>query len=163
MKKKLKELIEKLEKKIDSSSYSFFDMYRNIKEDIQIYLRVRKTWKVLKELFKDIPELNVNMSSWRCELYVWSFAAEEKHTAIQIVHIINERLLNNGFTVSDKFSFSSRYYLATYYLEKHITGKGVEITIYNDDKCEIEYVDVVKKEAKLVGLCAEVLNEITLS
>ncbi len=64
---------------------------------------------------------------------------------------------NHGFMKDSKITSDEDTFRSSYTHNKH--GQ-ISMFIYIDDFCDIEYVDVMKQEPVMTGMCAKVLEEL---
>ncbi len=153
--KSVKQFPMKLYKMIDKGDPSWLSLFGLINISLTIPIKyIHKKRRKSKYLLSFLPDY-YNLAYDMCFLHTNKIL--ENSNAVLELKKLKTLMESHGFVKDSKITSDEDVFRSSYTHNKH--GQ-INMFIYIDDFCDIEYVDVVKQEPVMIGMCAKVLEEL---
>ena len=141
--------------KIDKGEPSWLSLFGEIRFRISIPIKyIYKKRQKRKYLLSFLP--SYYKFCWEM-LFLNISNIPENSNAILEVKKLKTLMESHGFVKYCKITSNEDTFRSNY---KHKKYGSIDIYIYIDDFCDIEYIDVVKQKPVMTGMCAKVLEEL---
>lgn len=141
--------------KIDRGEPTWLSLFGLIRFRISIPIKYiykrRQRRKYLLSFLPDYYSFSYDMG------FLHTHKIPENSNAILEVKKLKILMESHGFVKDTKIISDENFFQNNY---KHEKYGSIDIHIYIDDFCDIEYIDVVKQEPVMTGMCAKVLEEL---